>query len=309
MTEPFSFADAATERAFLDDILKLLRAGEPEVALAKIRDAVRRLENTGHDLVSLIIQTVPEGVTITGWNQIEKRIAKLEADADADVIITAISIDISWIGHVGTPKMLQPDASGRLTPYIETNYFADTGHMHFSTANRQRLLAGYSAFGSVWQGDFVDLEIDIGTSGLERLFGSLELAQYEKNADASVGTIYALAGCAVATLLHIAVKRKIQSSGLPRPLAVMVGSNEQFPHFDAPVVSVDEARNLMAVVTPRLVPSQPKATPPDTMEEPTHPHAASGKQLRQRLSQPTAEIPNFGGRGALRSLIDRLLGR
>ena len=41
----------------------------------------------------------------------------------------------------------------------------------------------------------------------------------------------------------MALERAIEDYGMPRVMAVFVGSNEDFPFFDAPVISADKAES------------------------------------------------------------------
>src|SRR3546814_3744173 len=45
----------------------------------------------------------------------------------------------------------------------------------------------------------------------------------------------------IAVLVHLAVRDTALERGLPRRLAVLVGSNESYPFFDAPVIPATEA--------------------------------------------------------------------
>jgi hypothetical protein len=75
---------------------------------------------------------------------------------------------------------------------------------------------------------------------MEALYGAVQQAGRSRGGDNAEGDAHALAAAIAAILLHLAVKRTIEQRGLPRRLAVIVGSNEDYPFFDAPVVTYDE---------------------------------------------------------------------
>ena len=69
-----------------------------------------------------------------------------------------------------------------------------------------------------------------------------------------------LAACTSAILLHLEVRHATAQGALTRPMAVLVGSNEDFAFFDAPVVSAGEARALMP--EPDALAQPPNPPPP-----------------------------------------------
>jgi len=287
-----AFADDTERRAFAERLEAMLREGEAEAALALVRQGLEAIADHGLPIVDIALTTDPDTLVLTGWDDVGKAIAREDSRGKA---ITAIGIDVSWPGHIG----LQPDANGHMAPHIETNLYADLGDVAFSTATRAEILEGYSGSGSTWQGCFVDIDDLIGIEGLSALYGLVADAAGDRDSDDAAGDAYVLAACTSAVLLHIAVKRAIVAGALPRPMAVLVGSNEDFPFFDAPVVSVDEARALMPAR-----PATPPAPPPITTQD-----GVSGHALRSRLGTSDRKTDPPDDPSATKGFFGKLFGR
>ena len=82
----------------------------------------------------------------------------------------------------------------------------------------------------------------------------------------------------IAVLVHLAVRETALRHGLPRPLAVLVGSNESYPFFDAPVIAASDA----AVPAP-----PPPSGPEDVYEE--FPADRPGLVELRELTEPDAD--------------------
>ena len=237
-----AFADRNEQRTFRQALQQMLRHGEADAALARVRQALQPFAEAGSRLAALALTLEPEAVGLRDWDDLGSRIALVEAEGQP---ITAISIDLSWPGH----QSLTPDAEGKLEPVLETNYFADSDELRFSVATRAEIIAAYShsGAGSVWQGNFEEIEIWVLARGLGSLYGAIQPAARSGDSDDADGDLYVLASCAAAIIFHLAVRHAIRTRGLPKPMAVLVGSNEDFPFFDAPVVSVDESAPFVRV--------------------------------------------------------------
>ncbi len=249
-----AFADENEQRGFRHRLEAMLRAGEADAALALVRQGLAAIADQDLPLVDIALRADADELVLTGWDQVAATITHAEAGGTA---VTALGIDLSWPGHVGR----EPDASGAMAPYLETNYFNDVGDIAFSTASREAILAGYTDYGSHWQGCFAEIDNAVEVEGLSALYGAVVAASGARDGDDAAGDAYVLAACTAAILLHIAVKRHIAAHGLPKPMAVLVGSNEDFPFFDAPVVSVDEARALMQALPPEPEPDPEPSEP------------------------------------------------
>ncbi len=233
-----AFADAEEQRGFRKRLEAMLREGEGDAALALVRQGLQAIAGNGLRIVDLALAADPHALALKGWDAVAATIARMEASGNA---ITALGIDFSWPGHVG----LSPDADGNLAPYLETSYYADLTEIAFSIASQADILAGYSAYGSAWQGCFAEIDNAVEVEGLSALYGAIVAAAKDRDRDDAAGDAHLLAACISAILLHLAVRSAIAEGALPRPMAVLVGSNEDFPFFDAPVVSAGEARALM----------------------------------------------------------------
>lgn len=292
-----AFADAEEQRGFRKRLEAMLREGEPEAALTLVRQGLQAIADNGLPIVDIALAADPHALTLKGWDAVAATIAGEEAGGNA---ITALSIDFRWPGHVG----FEPDAAGHLAPYVETNYFADLTEIAFSTASRANILAGYSAYGSKWQGCFAEIDNAIAVEGLSALYGAVTAAAGTGDGDDVEGDAYLLAACNSAIVLHLAVRHAIAEGALPRPMAVLVGSNEDFPFFDAPVVSVEEARTLMPEH-----PAPPHAATPLSPAPNTTQDGVSGRALRSRLETTGGETDPPNDPPAAKGFFGRLFGR
>lgn len=258
-----AFADRQEQDGFCLRLEAMLRRAEPEAALALVRQGLEAIADQGLPIVDIALATHPKALALNGWDAVAATIAREEAASGNP--ITALGIDFSAACHVG----LEPDENGAAAPHLETNYYDDLSNMIFSTASREDILAGYSDSGSEWAGCFAEIDNALHVEGLSALYGAVLGAEGDRDGDDLAGDAYVLASSASAILLHLAVKRHIAQHGLPKPMAVLVGSNEDYPFFDAPVVSLGEARALMPPAPePRWEPETPAEFAPDWHAEP-----------------------------------------
>ena len=235
-----AFADRQEQVAFRKELEQLLRCGEPDAALARVRQALAPFAAAGNRLARLAVELDPDKLEMRDWDDLGRRI---ELHTPEGRPITAVSIDLEWPGHYHG----KPDAEGRLEPQLLTNYYSDVDQVSFSRATRAEFQAGYTDYRPAWYGEFEEVEIWLAVSGLAALYGAVQCAASPGDSDDAAGDVYVMASCTVAIALHLAVRRAIVMRGLPQPLAVMVGSNEDFPFFDAPVMSVDESARFVAI--------------------------------------------------------------
>ena len=308
------FADENDVRDFDLQIQNLLRIGRADEAAAILETALGEFGASRHPIAELCAACPVDAVEIVGWDALAARIAELDMP---DAPITGLGIDISWPGNSG----LEPDASASLEPNLETNYYHD-GAFPFATAGRAALVEGYGPYGAEWQGGMADIDSLLGVQGLGALYGVIyplvESVAATPAPDPLDADAMRLGAAFVAVRLHQAVARAVRRHGLPRPLAVIVGSNESYPFYDAPVFSAAESHDfapvaldavlIEALPTEELpaeelpaenVPSQPESGRDDEpqIDQPID-HAAtddnrvvqiSGASLRRRLSQRQAE--------------------
>lgn len=231
------FADEDDVLDFNFQIQKLLRQGRADEAATIFEAALGELGDDSHPAVALCRSCAVEDVAIAGWDLLAERIAALDA---AGTPITALGIDISWPGHSGA----QPDAEGHLEPVLETNFYGDTAYP-FAASDRGTLLQGYGPHGAAWQGRMAGIETLLTTQGLGKAYGAVFplVEQISATPEPEPREADAVRLCAafLAVRLHQAVDRAIRTNRLPRPLAVIVGSNESYPFYDAPVMSLAES--------------------------------------------------------------------
>ena len=312
------FADENDVRDFDLQIQNLLRLGRADEAAAILETALGELDRTGHRIAELCLACPVEAIGITGWDALAARIAGLDRPGAP---ITALGIDISWPGHVG----LEPDAGGCLAPHLETNYYSDSA-FPFTAAGRDALLAGYGPYGAEWQGGMAEIDNLIGTSGLEHLYGAVfplvENVAANPDPEPLDADAMRLGAAFVAVRLHQAIARTIRLHGLPGPLAVIVGSNESYPFYDAPVATAAESQEFVRVAIAEKpvepiqdAPDQPFAfddiaPQPDEDGDDNRVVQISGASLRQRLGQQNAAAsrssqPVAAAGGLLRRLFAR----
>lgn len=221
------------EREFLRAIEDQLREGNADSAAATLRSLLPDVAGDGLPLPAGFLSVTPDDVVIDGWEMFADRMTVHDRPKRP---ISAISIDISWPGHLG----IEPDERGRLDPIIETSYFSDAS-FPFSKCDREGILQGYRNGTSAWHGEFEEIDDTIEVRGIETLYGalvSLELLITRTNdATDHQRLAYMIGSAYIAVLVHQAVRDVALLKGLPRPLAVFVGSNEAYPCFEAPVIS------------------------------------------------------------------------
>lgn len=259
--------------AFRRELEAQLRDGGADAALARVRSVLATLAQTGSALALQCLEVGPEHVAVAGWAKLADRVAALDRPGKP---ITAIGIDLSDPGAHGDQR---PDPAGHLEPYIETNFFSDAAYS-FSCSDRDTLLAGYSGSGSKWQGCFVDIDDTISITGLADVYGPIYALEQVRARVRSGGADFEMAvvgSSFVAILVHLAVRDAVRRQGLPRPMAVLVGSNESYPYFDAPVITTGEYRAT-------VVPVSPSAVEPEFADASAVTPGPSGTSLRRSLA-------------------------
>ncbi|PLK22502.1 hypothetical protein C0V72_14595 [Porphyrobacter sp. TH134] len=290
-----AFANRDEQRTFRDELEQMLRRGEPEAALERARSRLREVAGASPRLSELALNTHPHQIALSGWDALAASI--LSAEEHGNKSVTAIGIDFSWPGHFASTikngkTVLDFDAQGGFTPVLETNYFGDLREVKFSTATRSDILAGYSASGSEWQGGFIDIDNLIGVTGMDALYGAVQSSS-PAEADSAESDASVISACISAILLHLAVKRHIEAEGLPKPMAVLVGSNEDFPFFDAPVMSVDESRAYVRPASPAR-PQAPSQRAGWQRSEPPRGETQRERVRPERYEQPRQNAGSFG---------------
>lgn len=229
--------DGMVEDEFRHAIETLLREGNADHAAKWLKSRLQAVCGDGLPLPERFLTVDPADVTVTGWEDIASRLERLDA---AGFPVTAIGIDFSDPGHIG----LAPDPSGLMPPHIETHFYTDEAWA-FSRCDRAGLLMGYEGGTARWAGSFADVDDTIAIEGLDDLYGAVFALEHRRRAPGNITDTehraYMLGASYIAVLVHLAVRDTALRHGLPRPLAVLVGSNESYPFFDAPVMAANEA--------------------------------------------------------------------
>ncbi|WP_066553167.1 hypothetical protein [Croceicoccus bisphenolivorans] len=237
------FSSEEQERAFRGRVEGMLRDGEPDLALAEI-DA--RLNDISASPFARLAMTVdPDSVKVTGWGSIGRNIESLDLHGQP---ISAVSIDFADPAAAGRVS----DSDMKMRPVLETSYYCDDVYA-FSTSDRATINSGYGRAGSRWQGGYEHLDREVNVTGLDALYGAYHsvLPHMERGELTELADYDAPRLCAMraAVLLHRAIARAIAEEGLIRPMAILCGSNDDYPYFDAPVTSraeYDEATDAQA---------------------------------------------------------------
>lgn len=228
------FQTEEQERAFREKVEGLLRNGEAGSALAEI-DA-RLGELSANPLARVALAVDPAAVAITGWHAIARNIASLDVHGQP---ISAVSIDLAdpaSAARVGDDAMQAP-------PILETAYYCDEV-FPFSTSDRGKLASSYGRGVVRWRDKHDHRDREIGVVGLDSLYAAyrsmkpyIDRGELTELADYDAPRLSAMRA---AVLLHMAVARAVAEEGLPHPLLILCGSDEDYPYFDAPVTTRDE---------------------------------------------------------------------
>ena len=269
-------------RQVRDALEILLRDGEAEEVIARLEAALDALDEHGHPIAEVCRAVTLDSIDIIGWQRLTLRISELDACGPR---ITAIGINISCQGNGFI------DEGGEANPYLETAFFSDNA-FGFSAASRAALLTGYGEYGNEWQDAFVEIDETLSIAGLSELQTAvfkLESAFRHGLCDNGADHDALFIGSAwLATRIHQAVREAVISRRLPRPLTVLVGSNESSPFFDAPVITANEYREF----APQL--ENPKSEPEAEAEAEVQVDLAAGGfelDLSQRVSKALVAPP------------------
>jgi len=314
------FGNEEELHAFLGDVEALLRRGQPDVAGGLIDSQLGDLAEEGSDLAKLCLKVPVGAVRITGWEQLAHRLDKLDRPNKP---ISAISIDISAPFEM---PLLEEKHGNFYEPELDTVYYSDSLYK-FTTSSRETILDSYTAKGAPWHGHFETVDSLIGVRGLGGIYGEVLLAQKRCKADdhddAMEQDTTAIASAFVAVRLHQAIKATAEGRGLPRPMTVLVGNNESFPGYDAPVITRFEYEEMLdaegeeddcsgydAAFAPLTL--APMADDYDPFASLPYDDQVSGASLRKRLREiapEPEEAANDSAAGGFGGFLNKLLKR
>jgi hypothetical protein len=213
------------EDEFRREIEDLLRRDEADAAADRLRSLLSAVCGPGRPLPARFLTASPKSIEFPGWFKLPARIAEYDNKVSK---ISAIGIDLSSPGHIGQ----KPSDGGFLDPVIETNFYSDD-IWPFSTSDRVGLLAGYSQYSCAWQGGFKEIDDTVQINGIADLYGAVYLLK--EAAETESQTARVLGACFIVVLIYLALRDFAPRDVLPHPLAVILGSNEDYPYFSAPV--------------------------------------------------------------------------
>jgi len=226
--------DGLNEEDFRRSVQNRLREGRIAPAIARLRTLLAPYAGPAGLLPERFLTVTPAELIFSGWESLGDGIARHDRPGRP---VTALGIAFAWAGE----EVPQPDADGRLQPYLETAYFNDDS-FPFSQSSREDLLEGYSSEGCTWGGDNLAADTALVLHGIDDLYGALAaLEDHLLGSDEPDETLLAagsIAACLLSALLIEAVKVQIANHGLPRPVCVTAGSNGVYPYFDAPIAGM-----------------------------------------------------------------------
>jgi hypothetical protein len=215
------------EREFLKEIEGLLRKDQADAAVNRLKPLLGHVCGSGRPLPSRFLTVSPKNIELLGWSDLPTSIADYDRRGNK---ISAIGIDLSWPGHIGR----EPNDDGLLDPVIETNFYTDD-MWPFSTSDRDGLLAGYDQYSCAWQGGFEEIDDTVQIGGISDLYGAVYLLKGTSDTESQTARV--LGACCIVVLIYLALRDFAPRDVLPRPMAVILGSNEEYPFFKAPVFS------------------------------------------------------------------------
>lgn len=225
--------DGQREDDFRQSIETMLRQGDADLAAARLQPLLEPLCGEGLPLPARFATVSASDLAVTGWDAVLARIADFDA---AGTVITAVGADLSAPVHFG----IAPDDQGLLDPIVETNFYTDAAWA-FSQCDRDALLGGYTAYGCEWQGGFEHIDDCLRVTGVADLYGAVvaleERVRGAGPASEDERSAHLLASSLFAVLFHQALRDTVPDALAARNTAVVVGSNESFPFFDAPAVA------------------------------------------------------------------------
>nr|WP_314464388.1 hypothetical protein [uncultured Novosphingobium sp.] len=233
--------DGIPENQFRTAIEAMLREGRADEAARRLKDELVFLCGEGLPLPARFRFIAAQDVSVSGWARLIERIGELDRPGDP---ITAIGIDICQ----------GPTETGR--PFYGTAFYTDRA-WPFSRAGRLDLAAACGADSPAWQGAAEDNGDTLNITGLEDLHAVI--AAIGKLCESGMATIEEQRACIVgachlAVLTHQAIRDAAMAEGLPRPMALLVGSDGGYPGFEAAALAAAEGPPRNA---PPPAPSEP----------------------------------------------------
>ena len=205
-----------------------LRAGFEAGALDDVHAVLEAaLEELDSDLGRMCLETGPEAVTISGWEELVEAISDHEGEP-----VSGVTLAIANEADRAFEK-------GQLHhPYMMLGLYTDEP-FDFSSATEQELLEQTRAEeGPAWAGYDEDIEVYLDLEGIDRLNTALlhhkqrHFFRDGKPAEAPLRYVEYVLGCWWRTLLfHQAVASECAIHGLPGGIPVVAGTVEMRPEI------------------------------------------------------------------------------
>lgn len=277
-----AFANADEQREFVTQVQTMLRDGKPGEALSLARRHMKTVAEVDETLAELALDVTPDDLELLGWDDLPARLNDFDRRG---IKITAVQVDFSNRCHSGR----EPDEDGLMAPDLETTYYVDSKYFDFTASDRAAMAAAYEDGGTPWQGNFEDIDYLFEVVGMEALYGAVQQRDERRDRDSAAGDSFVIAATICQVLVHLRIKDSIENGRLPRTLAFMVGSNEDFPFIDAPVITFPGSEALRNP-EPDPAPEEEEALAAenDIEPEPEPDPAPSGTELRRQLIDPDA---------------------
>lgn len=287
--------DADAEAEYLQQIQKLVHAGDLDVAADKLLEDLADIATPVADLCRDLTE---DAVEICGWEEIGDSIAQYEGDP-----ITAVHIVMS-----NEADLVFEDKSLTHDPVVEVVFYSDE-HLAFSTLSREELLAESLKDDAEWYGQSEDVEVYLEINGLGRLNTALlrhkrqyffrdEMHVLDEAQGMAADIVplpyieFRLAAMLRAVRYHQAVKDLLDGYGLHGDIPVIVGMY----NMRLEIGSVYVPKTVKVVELAKV--AKLAITIKRSTEE--APAEISGSSLRQNLGQEPEEKIGF---------LKRLFGR
>lgn len=152
-------------------------------------------------------------VAITGW---EELFADIAQQAAKGVHVTAVGIDLS--GH-----------SEGDDPYFEVSLYDDKP-FGFSATTRDEILAENERYATPWTGRFLDISGSLRCHGMNRIFDAMTAYEHRYTVTGPTLPEHFAGFAAVMWFAYLrvnqAVKREIDTRGMPHPMPVITGEHD-----------------------------------------------------------------------------------
>jgi hypothetical protein len=243
--------DADVEQAYIAEIKSLIEAGQLDAAQTRL---LADIADIGSSL-SPICAELPSKIIIDGWDELSEVMAEYEGEEP----ITAVHCLL----YNGTDLAFE-DRDTIFQPELDVALYSDANYA-FSAANRDALFAEIQLPDRPWYGQGEDIEAYLELNGMGQFNTTLLRHKRQYHFRDQQHALDAMTGenpdlvpllyiefvmCALfrAVLYHHAIKQKVDSTGLPGNVPVIVSMDNM--KFDISTVYVPKVRVQKAAAKP-----------------------------------------------------------